>query len=399
MTHAHDDHGDHGHGHVHLQYEPALPLNNGKLCLWLFLSTEIMFFAALIGTYIVIRFGAPDGTWPQPHDVHLTEIWGAINTFVLICSSVSIVLAMESARAQRPGAAKRWMVVTLILGSVFLGIKAFEYNAKFAHGIYPRKPHSLIYDRANYDYAAAVRQTLAERVGHYDEMRANDQKLSEADQARRDLCNDLQKGLVEWSETEAANSQAAVVSQSALYDIADAIYPRHNVHSRLAEDLPAIEAKVTDLKGRVAQLQATEAELKKQTAADGTNPQAAELSRLSGELLAITGKLTAAQQRQRALELVKESPHGLNHRFAEEGGFRPWLILPMMIPSGNMWASTYFLLTGFHAIHVLVGLIMFAMVLPLRLDTTKGNLLENIGLYWHFVDIVWIFLFPLLYLF
>ncbi len=62
------------HDHVHLQYQPALPINNGKVCLWLFLSTEIMFFAALIGTYIVIRFGAV--AWPTPHDVHVKEVIG-----------------------------------------------------------------------------------------------------------------------------------------------------------------------------------------------------------------------------------------------------------------------------------------------------------------------------------
>ena len=74
----HDDH----HGHIQLEYQPALPINNGKVILWLFLSTEIMFFAGLIGTYIVLRFGAP--TWPAPHDVHIEEFLGAINTFCLI---------------------------------------------------------------------------------------------------------------------------------------------------------------------------------------------------------------------------------------------------------------------------------------------------------------------------
>ena len=59
------DHDDHGHGHIQLEYQPSLPLSRGKLFLWLFLSTEIMFFAALIGIYIVLRFGAPPGTWPR----------------------------------------------------------------------------------------------------------------------------------------------------------------------------------------------------------------------------------------------------------------------------------------------------------------------------------------------
>jgi cytochrome c oxidase subunit 3 len=70
-----------------------------------------------------------------------------------------------------------------------------------------------------------------------------------------------------------------------------------------------------------------------------------------------------------------------------------------MIPGGPMWASTYFLLTGFHALHVLVGLIVFVLLMFVTLDRRKAGLVENIGLYWHFVDLVWIFLFPLLYLF
>jgi cytochrome c oxidase subunit 3 len=77
----------------------------------------------------------------------------------------------------------------------------------------------------------------------------------------------------------------------------------------------------------------------------------------------------------------------------------PWLKLPIMIPGGPLWASTYFLLTGFHALHVLVGLIVFLLLLFVRLDRSKAGLVENTGLYWHFVDLVWIFLFPLLYLF
>src|SRR5262245_24707698 len=97
LPHAAGHHSDdHGHGHLKLQYQPALPLRNGKLFLWLFLSTEVMFFAALIGMYIVLRFGAK--VWPFPHAVHLSEPIGAFNTFVLICSSVTIVLAYESAK-------------------------------------------------------------------------------------------------------------------------------------------------------------------------------------------------------------------------------------------------------------------------------------------------------------
>src|SRR6266576_2089448 len=95
----------------------GLPLPHGKLAMWLFLVTEIMFFTALIGTYMLIRNGSPDVIryemengqvkrdnngnpirlekqyhWPAPHDVHLVEAIGAGNTFVLIVSSFTVVL-------------------------------------------------------------------------------------------------------------------------------------------------------------------------------------------------------------------------------------------------------------------------------------------------------------------
>ena len=70
-----------------------------------------------------------------------------------------------------------------------------------------------------------------------------------------------------------------------------------------------------------------------------------------------------------------------------------------MLPGGNSWANTYFLLTGFHALHVLVGIIAFLILLPMRQGKSSAGAIENVALYWHFVDIVWIFLFPMLYLF
>src|SRR6476661_5429157 len=158
--HDADGHGVHHHGHLQLEYQPGLPLVNSKTIVWLFLSTEIMFFAGLIGTYIVLRFGAP--TWPLPREVHLSEPIGAFNTFVLICSSVTVVLGLEAARANKAASAKMWVFLTFILGSIFLGVKLYEYNAKFSHGIYPWKPHSLVYEKADLNYAAAVRLRLGD---------------------------------------------------------------------------------------------------------------------------------------------------------------------------------------------------------------------------------------------
>jgi cytochrome c oxidase subunit 3 len=69
-----------------------------------------------------------------------------------------------------------------------------------------------------------------------------------------------------------------------------------------------------------------------------------------------------------------------------------------VIPNGNLWTNTYFLLTGLHALHVLGGIIAMLVLLMIPLTIPRSGLVENVALYWHFVDIVWIFLFPLLYL-
>ena len=182
-----------------LEYQPALPIPNGKLFLWLFLSTEIMFFAALIGMYIVLRFGAE--TWPATHAVHLSEPIGAFNTFVLICSSVTIVLSLESCRSAKQGASKFWLALTLALGTLFLLVKMYEYNAKFAHGIYPAYPRSGIYEKPDLSYGSAVRLRLR-AIDQDFTKRQNDLKA-----AANTVIADLQKHKASPKEVETVQAQ------------------------------------------------------------------------------------------------------------------------------------------------------------------------------------------------
>jgi cytochrome c oxidase subunit 3 len=347
-------------------YQPALPIPNGKTCLWLFLSTEIMFFAGLIGTYIVLRFGAM--RWPAPHDVHLVEWIGAFNTFVLICSSVTVVLALEAAKRNHAATAKGYILLTFLLGSVFLGVKAYEYQQKFSHGIYPWQPHGLVYDKADIHYAAAVRKRLmALKTGFQRqvvelEAEENPEQAEpvqdEGQQAeltsRIALIDDLLK-MVGDAELAVRNEPDSPEGRIRLRELAEAIYRPHGhetvEHAAAAGDVPADPAM------RLVAFQAPE------------------------------GQPAAHDEAEHA-----EHDEGLNDEY-------PWLKLPIMIPGGPLWASTYFLLTGFHALHVLVGLIAFFLLLIPRLDRSRAGVVENVGLYWHFVDLVWIFLFPLLYLF
>src|SRR5437867_10989635 len=96
----------------------GLPLSNGKLAIWLFLVTEIMFFTALIGVYIILRNGTPTKAepWPKPHQVHLIEWIGALNTFVLICSSLTVVLAHFALGKGDVKRATLYLLITLVLG-------------------------------------------------------------------------------------------------------------------------------------------------------------------------------------------------------------------------------------------------------------------------------------------
>lgn len=110
---------------------------NEKLGMWVFLGSEIMFFTALIGAYIILRIGNP-GAWPidGPREVLNIPITAA-NTFLLICSSVSMVKAFSAIAHGDQRGLRLWLVATVIMGASFVGVQAFEYNQLVHHGFVP----------------------------------------------------------------------------------------------------------------------------------------------------------------------------------------------------------------------------------------------------------------------
>lgn len=118
----------------HLPAPTTTGISNAKLGVWLFLASEVMLFATLFTTYIVLRLGASE--WPRGWEV-LNVPLAMVNTFALISSSVTIVLSYaKTVEGDRAGF-RRWMLATLALSFVFLVIKTIEYKAKFAHHNYP----------------------------------------------------------------------------------------------------------------------------------------------------------------------------------------------------------------------------------------------------------------------
>lgn len=107
---------------------------NGKLGIWLFLASEIMLFATLFTSYVVLRVGSAQ--WPRGWEV-LNVPLATFNTVVLITSSVTMVFAYAKAVERDLKGFKLYMALTLVLSVLFLAVKAVEYNAKFEHHLYP----------------------------------------------------------------------------------------------------------------------------------------------------------------------------------------------------------------------------------------------------------------------
>src|SRR5581483_8881142 len=108
------------------------------LGMWVFLVTEVMFFGGLFFAYIVYRTMYPMA-WERGSQ-ELNVILGGINTAVLICSSLTMVLAVRSAQVGSRRGQIVNIILTMIFGTTFLVIKYFEYKAKFVHHLVPG-PH------------------------------------------------------------------------------------------------------------------------------------------------------------------------------------------------------------------------------------------------------------------
>lgn len=339
----------------------GIPIPNAKLGMWLFLGTEIMFFTAFIGTYIVFRVGSPQ--WPTPADTHINVFWGGLNTFVLIVSSFSVVMAHAAMGEKRYGDARKWLWRTMILAIVFLGIKGIEYSGKFSHDILPghipETPAQAI-RKVDRELEAVVRERLAVYT---------DQELISVPQAD-DLAilvpqlQIFQQGgdpEPKWKDTDVTQYREQAGADIELYG------KWKNLHEHIVANV-SLEAL-----------------------------ESAEISsyRAAREQLATGEKLPALTLDEVEVYLTELKANESYGSAVTAGVFDPHPVL-----YGNLFASLYFLMTGFHAIHVLVGMILFGLALNQGswLNENWVDWVENSGLYWHFVDLVWIFLFPLLYI-
>ena len=100
-----------------------------ELGMWVFLATEVMFFGGMFMAYLAYRYWYPDDFAAGSH--HMDLVLGTINTGVLLCSSLTMALAVHAAQNAQRRALVGLLLATVVLGGVFLVVKGFEYHHKY----------------------------------------------------------------------------------------------------------------------------------------------------------------------------------------------------------------------------------------------------------------------------
>ena len=138
MSDSHNPALQHHFDDLEQQYQAS------NMGMWAFIAQEILFFGGLFGGYTVYRNLYTRAFVEGSH--HLNIYWGCFNTVVLIASSLTVALAVRGAQLGKRKATFNWIIATMILGSVFLGVKVIEYKAKYDHHLIPSA--SFVYEDA-----------------------------------------------------------------------------------------------------------------------------------------------------------------------------------------------------------------------------------------------------------
>ena len=120
----------HGGGAEHPETTTGLP--NTKLAMWLFLASECLLFGALISTYVLYRGRSQVG--PYPADVFDIP-YTSVSSFVLLASSLTMVLALAAAQRDDEGQTRLWLLTTALLGMTFVGGQVYEFTVFVSEGL------------------------------------------------------------------------------------------------------------------------------------------------------------------------------------------------------------------------------------------------------------------------
>jgi cytochrome c oxidase subunit III len=434
-------HGDdHGHGHpgqsrfIQHHYDDAQhQFDSGKFGIWLFLAQEVLFFSALFVAYVLYRVHHPE-IYSYAHK-WLDVKYGAINTAVLIFSSLTAAWAVRAAQLGQRKLLITCLATTILCACTFLGIKYIEYSHKWHEQILfgryfdpcispggeellTRKDKcagtksTVVFDQAAGKPSAGCFEVSKldldpNKVGIQAECDVAEVKISkgadgkEVEGASRPITERCADELVELLERteggahvgdigthentkEAQQDSDKKVAQkfpcwrpafqpAVCLDLTDADKRAHGVG---AKPTAGILVEYGDQEERLdVKIKAT------------CKAPAAVVAPVD----ALADKTNTPAEGTKAVEPVHELSTHEEHEL-ESLGPPP--------EHTNMFFTIYFAMTGLHGVHVLVGILVFVWLLyrAIRGDFTPDYFgpIDFSALYWHIVDLIWIFLFPLL---
>jgi cytochrome c oxidase subunit 3 len=399
--HDHDDHG-HGHGSPWIQHhydDGQHQFDSGKLGIWFFLVQEILFFAGLFVAYILYRYHHPE-IYAYAH-YYLDVKWGAINTGVLIVSSLTAAWAVRAAQLAQRKLLIGCLAVTILCAFGFLGIKFIEYSHKiherilfgnkFDPCIASRGAHLLnkenscpgVKTSVVWDYKAkkAARGCLDAPTGY------------DWDAEAKGVQGKCQVAEVTFAGSGANRKEQSRRPIEACAPVADHGAGHGGGHGA-AHKTPCWTLELNQHvcpKGPGAMVHYGDhtergSNLEIEVTCEAA-PAAVEPKDPLAPIEETTDRGEVAFKQP-----IKRSKHDIQHEWAN--GPPP--------EHTGMFFSIYFAMTGLHGLHVLFGILVYIWLL---VRAIKGHFtpdyfgpVDYAALYWHLVDLIWIFLFPLLYL-
>lgn len=367
---AENAHDAHGHDHDHPSFlahhfdTPEQQFDSGKLGIWLFLVTEILFFSGMFCAYAILRMLRPDVF--EGCSAFLNTKLGAINTGVLLFSSLTMAWAVRCSQVKQDKGLVAMLAATLSCAMIFLGVKAIEYSHKWEIGLLPAglfsfdpaNPHPETH--TNYlfyiclPFIVLLAGTLLWLVV----------SLVKKDKFQIECAMPL---------SVAAACFFVGIGLGMILESGDSGHGEESAGSALVV--------TTDASAGIA---VADSEVLERLATDVSNSGAKSELAARRQQLATAG--TAIMQKGDEVDgaIVSVSENVMTPKKA------------------GVFFSIYYCMTGVHAIHILVGIgfLVWLLVRAVRKDFNPQYFgpVDYVGLYWHLVDLIWIYLFPLLYL-
>ena len=389
---------------------PDTGLYNAKLGIWLFLASEVMLFGALFSSYVLLRVGAEPGTW----SMGLMDLYvGAGNTMVLIASSMFVVLAWAELKQGNLAGYKKWKWATIACAVLFLCVKwGYEWPSKFKHYDVWLNNATVLHEKFDKGYHEVA--SHGGGVEEHIEGIYTKRFFKESSEGLGGSKDEFKKA---WDAGTLALSGHINAYEEAQIDVritgwkADAGVSEADADKALAKQ-GAEDPAGLRLNGGLLLLEKTDYDTAKR--AEYALGQAGFTVALSVADYKTVKAHPWMWRTKRVTEDIGGKPRVRSIVFGLDDSHHKGIItldvgdikrLSAYEPKHSTFFGIYYTITGLHAAHVFAGiLIMLYNMLPIGLAMWHKdreqftNRIETFGLFWHFVDLVWIFLFPILYI-